>query len=101
MTVASTTKRPGRWHVTSRVTAAAIPGFVLTNTSGILLSFLLPGEKIDGIAIATLLSFAIYTAIIMWVFSVARLRTVWIGLIGGIVLTGGGAWLMYTLEATV
>ncbi|MEM8814278.1 MAG: DUF3649 domain-containing protein [Pseudomonadota bacterium] len=94
-------KRPGRWHIASRVFAATIPGFVLTNTSGVLLSFLLPGEKLSGVAIATLLSFAIYAAIVMWIFSVKRLRTVWLGLLTGILLTGGGAWLLYTLEAAV
>ena len=92
-------KGPGRWHIASRVLAAAVPGFVLTNTSSVLLSFLLPGDKISGVAAATLLSFAIYTAIVMWVFSVRRLRTVWIGLILGILATGAGAWLLYTLEA--
>ena len=91
-------KRPGRWHVASRVFAATIPAFILTNTASILLSFLWPGAKIDGVAFAMLFSFMIYTAIIMWIFSVKRLRTVWIGLLSGIVLTGAGAWLMYTLE---
>jgi len=99
MSTTATAKRPGRWHVTSRVLAAAIPGFILTNTSGVFLALVLPGERVDGVAAATLLSFAIYTAIIMWIFSVKRLRTVWIGLLGGIFVTSAGAWLMYTLKA--
>ena len=65
-----------------------------------MLSFLLPGDKISGVATATLLSFAIYAAIVMWTFSVRRLRTVWIGLTLGILVTGAGAWLLYTLEAS-
>ena len=97
--MATAAKSLGRWHVASRVFAAAIPGFVLTNTTGILLSFLLPGDKLDGIATATLLSYAIYTAIILWVFSVQRLRTVWIGLLSALAVTGAGAWLMVTLES--
>ncbi|MEM7048218.1 MAG: DUF3649 domain-containing protein [Acidobacteriota bacterium] len=92
-------KAPGRWHVTSRVVAAAIPGLILTNTLAILLSFLLPGDKITAVATATVLSYAIYGALILWIFSVQRLRTVWIGLLSGIVVTAAGAWLMYTLEA--
>ncbi|MEM7501591.1 MAG: hypothetical protein AAF417_06085 [Pseudomonadota bacterium] len=90
----------GRWHVASRVFAAVVPAFVLTNTTSVLLGFLLPGGKFTGVATATLLSYALYTAIIMWIFSVKRLRTVWTTLMVGIVLTGAGAWLMYTLEAT-
>ena len=101
MSTATDTKGPGRWHIASRVFAAAVPGFVLTNTSGVLLSFLLPGDRINGVATATLLSFAIYTAIVMWTFSVKRLRTVWIGLMLGIVVTGAGAWLLYTPEASL
>ena len=99
MSTVAKTKRPGRWHITSRVFAAAIPGFILTNTSGVFLALVLPGVRTDGVATATLLSFAIYTAIVMWVFSVKRLLTVWIGLLGGILATGAGAWLLYTLEA--
>ena len=96
--MAAVANKPGRWHVASRVFAATAPAFLLTNTAGILLSLVLPGERISGIATATLLSYAIYTVIIMWIFSVKRLRTVWIGLVSALVLTGGGAWLLYTLE---
>ena len=96
--MAAAARKPGRWHVASRVLAAAIPAFLLTNTTGILLSLALPGEQISGIAMATLVSYAIYTAIIMWIFSVKRLRTVWVGLASALLLTGSGAWLIYTLE---
>ena len=91
---------PARWHVASRVFAALIPGFVLTNTTGILLTFLLPGDKISAVATATLLSYALYGGVILWIFSVERLRTVWIGLLAAIAGTGAGSWLMLTLEAT-
>ena len=100
MSTATDTKGPGHWHIASRVFAATIPGFILTNTSGVLLSFLLPGDRISGVATATLLSFAVYAAIVMWIFSVKRLRTVWTGLMLGILATGAGAWLLYTLEAS-
>ena len=93
-------KQPvGRWHVTSRVVAALIPGFVLTNTFGIFLALALPGGRLDTIAFATVISFIVYCAIVMWIFSVKTLKTVWTGLLGSIVFTGGGAWLLYTLGA--
>ena len=93
-------KRVGRWHIASRVLAAAIPGFLLTNTTGILLTFLLPGDKLSAIATATLLSYLVYTVIILWIFSVERLRTVWVGLLVALAITGVGAWLMHTLEVS-
>ncbi|MEM1176966.1 MAG: hypothetical protein AAGM22_01375 [Acidobacteriota bacterium] len=99
-TMVKKTSRSGRWHVASRVIAALIPGFLVTNTTGILLSFLIPGvDKLTAIATATVLSYVIYTAIILWIFSVERLRTVWLGLLGALAVTGAGSWLMYTLEA--
>ncbi|MEM8996879.1 MAG: DUF3649 domain-containing protein [Acidobacteriota bacterium] len=90
---------PSRWHVASRVIAAAIPGFLLTNTAAIFLTFLLPGDKLTAVATATVLSFLLYTAIILWIFSARRLRTVWLGLLAALVVTGVGSWLMYTLES--
>ena len=39
-------------------------------------------------------AFAIYTVIILWIFSVKRLRTVWWGMLGGITLTAAGAWIL-------
>ncbi|MEM1411365.1 MAG: hypothetical protein AAGH19_03325 [Pseudomonadota bacterium] len=98
MSVATARKAPGRWHVTSRVVAAILPAFILTNTAAVLLALALPGERLTGAAIGTFASFLIYVAIIMWVFSVERLRTVWLGLTAAIIVTGGGAWLLYLLE---
>ena len=87
-----------RWGVTSRVVAALIPGFLLTNTTGVLLSFLIPGEKFTGIAWATLLSFLLYAAIIMWVFHVDRLKTVWLGLLGCIAMTSLASLGLYIIN---
>ena len=93
-------RRGGDRQITSRVLAALIPGFVLTNTASIFLALLLPGDRFIGVAWATVLSFALYTAIIIWVFSVRRLRTVWVGLLAAIALTGLGSWGLYLLEST-
>ncbi|MEM1173718.1 MAG: iron transporter [Pseudomonadota bacterium] len=90
--------KPGRWHIASRVFAAALPGYVLANSASIFLGLLLPVRKIESVATAALLSFAIYTAIIMWVFSVRRLSTVWYGLLGAVVLTSTGSWWLLNLE---
>ena len=104
LAVATIVNKKSRWHVTSRVLAAAIPGLILTNTAGILFSYLLPAlfaaDKFVAVATATLLSFAFYTVIIMWIFAAERLRTIWIALVGGIIVTGTGAWLLYLLESS-
>lgn len=87
------------WHIASRVVAALIPGFVLANTAAIFAGFLFPGEKFIGVAWATVLSFGFYAAIVIWVFSVKRLRTVWIGLLSAIAVTSLGAWGLFVLES--
>ncbi|MEM6641272.1 MAG: hypothetical protein AAF610_15395 [Pseudomonadota bacterium] len=78
---------PGGWHITSRVVAALIPGYLLTNTASIALGMLYPGSKLSGVAAVSVASFALWTAIVCWVFAVERLRTVWLGLLGAIALT--------------
>ena len=95
--VASTTNKVGRWHVASRVFAATVPAFVLTNTTGIFLALALPIGQFSSIVTSMVSSFAIYTAIILWIFSVKRLRTVWWAMLGGIVITAGCAWLLHAL----
>ena len=92
-------RRVSGWHITSRVVAALVPGFVLTNTAGVFFALLLPGERFHGVAWATVFGYALYVAIIMWVFAVKRLRTVWIGLLGAIAATALGAWGLYLLES--
>ena len=94
--MASATGKVGRWHVASRVFAAAIPAFVLTNTFGVFLALALPLGQFSSIATSMVGSFAIYTCIILWIFSVERLRTVWIGLLGGIAATSAAAYGLFT-----
>ena len=96
----STESTANAWRVAARVLAAVLLGYLLTNTSAVLLGFLLPMSKVDSVLTASLLSFAIYTAIIMWIFSVKTLRTVWLGLGLASVVTGVGAWLLYLLEVS-
>ena len=88
------------WQIAARVFAAVVLGYLVTNTSAVLLGFLLPLPKIDAVITASLLSFAIYTALILWIFTVKTLRRVWLGLGLASVVTGGGAWLLYLLEVS-
>ncbi len=95
--MASATKKVGRWHVASRVFAAAIPAFILTNTFGVLLALALPVGEFSSIATSMVSSFAIYTCVILWIFSVKKLRTVWLGLLAGIVISSAAAYGLYML----
>lgn len=58
-----------RWQITWRVLTAIFGGFALANTSGILLTYLLPMNKIDALTTSMLLSFGIYAGAVIWVFS--------------------------------
>ncbi|MEM8984816.1 MAG: hypothetical protein AAGC71_17540 [Pseudomonadota bacterium] len=89
----------GRWHIASRVFAAVIPAFVLTNTTGVFFALASPAGQFQAIATSLASAFAIYTVIILWIFSVKRLKTVWLGLLAGLVITAGGSWLLYTFGA--
>lgn len=68
-----------RWHIALRAITAIIGGYVLTNLIGCLLPLLLPMSKSDAVMSAILLSFLIYTCVIIWVFSVRSVHKAWRG----------------------
>lgn len=72
-----------RWQITWRALTAIFGGYALANTSGVLLAYLLPMEKVDAVTTSMLLSFAIYACAVMWVFSHRSL-----------VKSMGGIWLL-------
>ncbi len=80
----------------SRLLAAIVPGYVLTNTSAIFIGNLLPLVKAEAVFIVSMLSFVLYAVIIMWVFSDKSVKRVWLGLLLAITLTGTGSWLFHT-----
>ena len=69
-----------RKQVALRIALAVVGGYVLTNLLSVFLSYSLPLSKSDALVTASLLSFAIYTSLIVWIFSVKSLRHVWWGL---------------------
>lgn len=85
----------------ARIFAALIPGYILANSSAILIGFLLPMPKPDAALAVSMLSFALYTAIIMWVFHVPSMKKLWLTLLLAILGTGGASWLLYQLAAGV
>lgn len=70
--------------VLSRVLAASVGGYALTalamTTLAAALPLVSPASNADGVLSATLLSFAVYTGIAIWVFSVRSATRAWLGL---------------------
>lgn len=70
-----------KWMILSRVLAASLGAYFLTSLVAAVLALALPmlfgWSRAEGVLIATLLSFAIYTALAIWTFSVARVIRVW------------------------
>ncbi|XOZ32795.1 hypothetical protein ACMDCT_11290 [Halomonadaceae bacterium KBTZ08] len=83
-----------RLAVASRVLAAVIGGYTLTSAITVLLALVWPLPRAEAVAAATLLSFALYAVVILWIFSAQNLRTVW-GVL--ILATGASSVLAWAL----
>jgi hypothetical protein len=68
------------WTVAARVLVAIVLGYALANSTAILLTYILPIPRSDAVMTSLLVSFAIYAAAVLWVFSVRSLHSAWIGL---------------------
>ncbi|HEY0892055.1 MAG TPA: DUF3649 domain-containing protein [Cellvibrio sp.] len=77
-----------RWQVFGRIVLATLGGYAFTLLLGILLTYSLPVSKSSAVMTANLLSFAIYTSVVIWVFSARSLRSIAINLGASIVLLG-------------
>ncbi len=90
-----------RWQIALRVIAAIIGGYTLANIAAIFLSYLLPMPKSDTVMTGILVSFAIYTGAIMWVFAVRSAHKAWLGLaVPSLVLGALALALKFTGVAT-
>ena len=69
-----------RLGVASRSVAAIVGGYVLAALVTMLLSVSLPMTRSEAVMTATLLSFAIYTCAVMWVFATRSALRAWLGL---------------------
>lgn len=83
-----------RWAVASRVLAAVAGGYTLCSVATVLLALLWPLPQAEAVAASTMLSFTLYTAIIVWIFAVKRLKTVWLGLLAASLVCTVLSWLL-------
>lgn len=97
------TKQPynGPWQIALRTLLAGLGGYALSVTSGLLLSFILPTSREHAIVYASMLSFAIMTAAIMWAFALASWQQVAKGMLLANLVCGLLAWLAYSLEVNL
>lgn len=85
-----------RWAIASRVAAAIVGGYVLTSAVTVLMALLWPAPKAEAVLWATLLSFTVYTVVVIWVFTTRTATRAWVGLVAGTALISALAWLLKT-----
>lgn len=87
-----------RWAIAARCVAAAVGGFALTSAAAIVLAWLLirtgAMPRVTATAAATLVSFAVWAGIIMWVFTTASLQRVWLNLMVPALALSVLAWML-------
>lgn len=72
-----------RARVASRVLVAALGGYAVMALATAVLALLLPrlgGTRAEGVLTASMLSFACYAGVVMWVFATRSATRAWLGL---------------------
>lgn len=82
-----------RGGVAARAVAAIGGGYVLTAIASSLIALALPLPRADAVTIATLLSFVVYTCVILWVFATSSALRAWIGVLAVSALLGAVLWI--------
>lgn len=72
----------------ARIAAAVFGGYALANMLSLALAGLLPIDRAESVMAALLLSFAVYTAAILWAFAARSAGWAWAGLVVPVVLAG-------------
>lgn len=80
------------WPTVSRIVAALFGGYLFTYAFTAALARLLPVDKVDALVITTLLSFVVYTLVILWSFGCHSVRRVWGGMSLAVPLGIIGFW---------
>ncbi len=71
-----------KFNITSRVLAAIFAGYLTAATGSALLAIVIPLAPVQSTLTAMMLSFSIYVAAIIWVFSVKSHLAAWRDLLG-------------------
>ena len=68
-----------RWNVASRTLLAVAGGYAITAAATASLSLALPLSRAQAVMAATLFSFTLYCALIVWAYSARTARRAWTG----------------------
>jgi small-conductance mechanosensitive channel len=77
--------RGARWAIASRMLAALFGGYVLAYALTAFAAVYLPMARADRVVFASLASFAVWTAAVIYVFAAATAWRAW----GGLLVTAG------------
>ncbi len=75
-----------------RTIAAIGGGYAMASLAAIVCATLLPLDRAEAVVTGMLLSFAIYTGVVIWVFAAATALRAWIGMLIPMALLGAAAW---------
>lgn len=83
----------------SRAVAAIVGGYVLAHLVAILISYLLASpqnasSQANGVMVGMQVSYLVYAAAVMWVFTVKSVRKVWVGLLLSCLLSSALVWAL-------
>lgn len=71
-----------RWTITSRVLAALVGGYAVAYAVTAFLAVYLPLTRPDRVVFSSLASFAVWTAVVIYVFAARSTSRVWMLIIG-------------------
>nr|WP_272889725.1 iron transporter [Stutzerimonas stutzeri] len=78
--------------IAARTALAILGGYAFTYAATAALARLLPLDRVDALTTASLLSFVVYLAFMLWAFAAASVRRVLAGLSGALPLAAIGFW---------
>ncbi|WP_159910704.1 DUF3649 domain-containing protein [Pantoea sp. 18069] len=96
MSKAVALSRAYRLAVASRVLAAAFGGYALASAATVLLALVWPAPQSQALLWASMLSFAIYSVAVIWVFMARTATRAWVGLVLVTAAVSALAWLLRT-----
>ncbi len=91
--IGSSSQSGGNWRdIAMRTVLAIFGGYAFAYAATAAVARLLPLDRIDALTAASLPSFMVYLAFILWAFSAASVRRVLVGASLAIPLAGVGFW---------
>jgi len=83
--------------IISRIVAAALGGYLLTSAASVLIAFLLPMTHAHAVLTMLLMSFAIWSAVVIWVYATPSLKKIWTVIGIGLAISLSGSALFHLL----